>query len=220
MKGAIFDLDGTLLDSMWVWREVDDSYIRGKGKIPEPDLSRKLAYKNMEQSVLYFKEQYSIADPPEQMAAELWGLARHAYYHLVPLKPHAFAFLAELSRRGIKSVVATAGDKAFSCAALKRCGVERYISGIVTCDELRTSKDRPDIFYAAQKLLDLPTEEIVVFEDSLHAVQTAKAASFTVAAVYDSFSAPDEQALKTTADYYLRSFLDWNFAQSGADCGR
>ncbi len=214
MKGIIFDLDGTLLDSMWVWREVDDNYIRGKGKIPEPDLGRKLAYKNMEQSVLYFKEQYGIADPPEQMAAELWALARHAYYHLVPLKPHAFSFLAELTRRGVKCVVATAGDKTFSLAALKRCGVEKYISGIVTCDELKTGKDRPDIFFAAQRLLGLPKEEIVVFEDSLHAVQTAKAAGFTVAAVYDSFSEPDEQALKAMADYYLRSFLDWNFAEN------
>lgn len=209
IKGAIFDLDGTLLDSMWLWHEIDDTYIRNKGKIPAPDLCRALATKNMEQSVEYFQTVYGIDDPAEVMAAELWGMAEQAYYERVPLKEHVYDFLMELKARKIRCYVATASNKAFSIAALKRCGVWDCFEGIVTCDEIGSGKERPDVFFAAQKALGLPQEQIILFEDALHAVQTAKLAGFTVAAVYDKDAEPDEPLIRETADYYLQTMKDF-----------
>ena len=210
-KGAIMDLDGTLLDSMWVWSEIDDIYIRSKGMIPEPDLSRKLARKNMMESVEYFQQAYNIHEPAEKMAADLWALAEYAYRHLTPLKPNVYNFLMECHRRNIRLVIATASDKEFTKAALQRCGVWHLFEGIITSDEIGKSKNEPDIFYAALHMLGLPIEQAVVFEDSLHAIETAKKAGFYTAAVYDKYSEPDKTALRETADFYLRTFLDWHF---------
>lgn len=210
-RGAIFDLDGTLLDSMWIWREVDDTYIRSKGKIPAPDLSRQLATKNMAQSVAYFQTAYQINEPADKMTADLWALAEHAYREKAPLKANVYNFLLELNRRGIRMMVATASDKAFTEAALRRLGVLHLFAGVITCDELGKGKDHPDVFFAAQNILGVPKEEIIVFEDSLHAVETAKKAGFTVAAVYDRFASPDVDKIRQAADTYLYSLLDFNF---------
>ncbi len=212
-QGAIFDLDGTLIDSMWVWREVDDTYIKSKGMIPEKDLSRKLAAKGMMQSVAYFQQVYHIDEPAEQMAAELWGLAEYAYRYKVPLKSNVYNFLLCCKHRGIRCVVATASDKAFTEAALARLGVLQFFDGVITCDEIGKGKNEPDVFYKAAELLGIEQENIVVFEDSLHALLTAKHAGFKVAAVYEKHAAPDEAKIRQHADYYLRSLLEWRFEQ-------
>ncbi len=210
-KGAIFDLDGTLIDSMWVWREVDDTYLKSKGKIPEKDISRKLAAKGMMQSVAYFQQEYGINEPADQMAAELWSLAEYAYRYKVPLKIHVYNFLLELHRRGISMVVATASDKAFTEAALARLGILHFFEGIVTCDEIGKGKTEPDVYYAAQAMLHLPKQEIMVFEDALHAIETAKQAGFYVVGVYEPHQHPDLHKIKAAADCYIHSFLEFPF---------
>ncbi len=220
-KGAIFDLDGTLIDSMWVWREVDDTYLRSKGKIPEKDISRKLAAKGMMQSVAYFQTEYGINEPAEQMAAELWALAEYAYRYKVTLKSYAYNFIKELRRRGIRCVVATASDKAFTEAALRRLGILDDFVAVVTCDEIGKGKDQPDVFFAAQELLGVQKQEIIVFEDAIHAIRTAKAAGFTVAAIYERHQLPDEPQIRLAADFYLSCFPDFNFTEvSTHQCGR
>lgn len=210
-KGAIFDLDGTLLDSMWIWHEVDDTYLRSKGKVPEKDLSRKLSKKGMMESVFYFQQQYDIQEPADQMASDLWGLAEYAYRYKAKLKPNVYNFVKELNHRGIQCVVATASDKNFTKAALERCGVANCFENIITCDEIGKGKIAPDVFFAAQKCLNLKQDEVIIFEDALHAIQTAKSAGFTVAAVYDLSAEHDMEQIKKTADIYLTSLIDWNF---------
>ncbi|MGI6189929.1 MAG: HAD family phosphatase [Clostridiales bacterium] len=209
LKGAIFDLDGTLLDSMPFWDRVGAEYLRQKGHNPPDNINEILKVMDLSQSALYFKQEYSISGSPDEIVKEILELIEYQYRFTIPLKAGVIHFLDNLYNNGIRMCVATASDYDLTKAALERLNVAKYFKFILTCSQAELGKDNPGFFIKALELLQTPKYETIVFEDALYAIKSAKAAGLLVTAVYDESSHEDQEKIKSTADFYLDSFNVW-----------
>lgn len=205
IQGAIFDVDGTLLDSMPIWDTIAQDYLRSLGYTPREDLSKTFASFTMEQAACYYRSEYGVTLSNEEIIAGIDEMIAHFYTHEVQPKPGVDALLHALQSRGVKMCIATATDQHLVEAALERCGIRRYFSAIFTCSSVGHSKKEPQIYRAARAHLGTAKETTYVFEDALHAAQTAAADGFPVAAVFDP-SEQQQEALMTLAQVYLRDF--------------
>ena len=215
LKGVIFDFDGTLFDSMFLWDTAGEVYLRSVGKEPEAGLQQILKPMSLLQSAEYLREKYHI---PLSVEAIMDGINRTVedfYFHTVEPKAGVIAFLEELRRRNVKMCIATATDRYQVEAALQRCGMRHFFSEIFTCTEVGSGKDRPEIFRKAMEHLQGDRSNTAVAEDACHAAHTAKQDGFLVVAVYDSHES-GQQELLHLADVYLPDYFDltgfWKFA--------
>lgn len=206
LKGAIFDFDGTLFDSMSIWDTAGEDYLRSLGYEPENNLSRTLSTMSLYQSACYCKENYQLPLAPEEIMAGINETVEQFYFHTAIPKPGAADLLEQLSRQGVRMCIATATDRYQIEAALKRCRMDHYFTDILTCTSVGHSKREPHIFQAALQRLGTAKEETLVFEDALHAIQTAKSAAFSVAGVFDPHESRQDQ-VRALADLYLTDFL-------------
>jgi HAD superfamily hydrolase (TIGR01509 family) len=207
--GAIFDLDGTLLDSMPVWTNLGRDYLISLGITPPEDIARILKPMSLEESAVYFRAEFNIRRSVAEMTDDFAALIEKQYGELVPLKPHVRELLERLHGAGIRCCIVTATARRLAEAALSRLGALRFFDLLLTCTEVGCGKDRPDIFIKALEQLGMVRDEVIVFEDALHAISTAKAAGFTVAGVYDESAASDKEAIMDIADFYINSFDEW-----------
>ena len=210
LRGAIFDMDGTLLDSMPVWDHAGEQYLESLGIIPEEDLSRKLATFSMMEGAVYMKEKYDLPFQCEEIIDGVKDIVRECYHEKVPLKPGVREFLSKLKRFDIPMTVATATDLDLAEAALKRTGIDSYFTKVVTCQEAGTGKSQPDIFHLARSYMKTEIEDTWVFEDTTHAAATVKRAGFRLAGVYDEASRGMQYDLRDLSDYYLLDFTDFD----------
>ena len=185
LKGAIWDLDGTLLDSMSAWDHVGENYLQRHGYKPEPNLNEVIASMSLHQAADYFIEHYGVKQTRTELIKEAVEIVDDFYRYEAKLKPHAAEFLALLHHSGLKMCIATATERSLVEAALKRCGVLHYFCQIFTCSSVGAGKDEPLIYREALKYLGTDRSNTMVFEDSLHALTTAKKDGFYVTAVYD-----------------------------------
>lgn len=206
LQSAIFDMDGTLLDSMPAWRSLASRALRRLGREPEPGLDRRLRAMTVAQASAYCRERYGLDCSAEELAALFLGEMERFYRTEVLAKPGVERFLSLLRMEGVWMYVATATDRPLAEAALERTGLRRYFRGIVTTQETGLGKDHPEIYERALRRLRSRKEDTAVFEDALYAARTAKAAGFRVAAVYDPSMEADQEALRSLADWYIRSF--------------
>ena len=206
IRGAIFDVDGVLIDSMFIWEGLADRYLATQGKTAEPDIYEKLANHTMEEGAAYMKEQYGLADTPEKIKADCLSIIESFYRFEVEAKPGAKEILKEFQDLGIPMVIASAGDNELMEAALTRLGMWEYFKTAFTCTVLETSKREPRIYLTCADYLGLDPDEIVVFEDVIHAVTTAKNAGFFTVGMGDASSAADREAIRNTADLFLENF--------------
>lgn len=202
IRGAIFDADGTLLDSMDLWDGIGGIYLRSLGYEPREDLNRVLKDMSLAQAARYLRREYGVPLPEDAITDGINALLEHSYRHEIPLKPGARALLETLRRGGVRLCVATATDRYLVEAALDRCGVLSFFGEIFTCGALGCGKDDPRIFEEALRFLGTERAETLVFDDALYALRTAKAAGFPAAAVYDSHETAQEE-LRQLADLYL-----------------
>lgn len=209
-KYAIFDLDGTLVDSMPMWCRLPVEYLRRKGAQARPDLLQEIAVRTLPESVLYIKEAYGLSDSPEQIAKELGEMAFEQYRTSVPAKPHVAQALEQLHRAGVVMCVASASEYEQIRAVLERLDLLKYFVFLHTCTLAGAGKHKPDIFLQSlARMGGTDPAEAVVFEDSLYAAQTAKAAGFAVAGAADKFSAADAPALKELCDFWFENAAQW-----------
>lgn len=206
-KGAIFDVDGTLLDSMWIWDSMGEDYLRSLGIEPKTDIREKLRPMSLYQAACYFRSEYGICDSAEQIMDGVNRRIAHFYTEEVLPKYGAEHFLSRLKASGVNMCIATATDIGLIEVALERCGMAKYFSKIFTCAMVGEGKDSPAIYDASLAFLSTAKKETIVFEDALHAAKTAKAAGYTVAAVYDA-SEPGQKELAEIADYYLKDYKE------------
>ena len=185
MKCAIFDMDGTLLDSMGMWAGVGKELIRLHGKTPAPDVWNDLRVLNSVDSAKYLIERYGFAGTVEEVIQEIDDVAYRRYSTDLPLKPGSLELLQRLSELRIPAILASATDKRLLRTCLNRLGIEQYFFRVNSCEDFLTSKSSPLIFQKSAEMAGVPVENAVVFEDALHAVRTAHAAGFPVVAVYD-----------------------------------
>lgn len=209
--GAIFDLDGTLLDSMDIWLTVGERYLTSKGVTPRGNVHEAIATFNMTQSAEYFQDEYGITDSVPEIIIGVEKLLEDFYAHEAELLPGAGEFLDQLGARGIERCIATTTDRHLVEAALQNNGILDDFAFIQTCSELRTDKEHPKIFLESCKRLGTSQEDTWVFEDAVHAIRTAKDAGFHVCAIEDESMELYRDEICSMADVYLKDFRDWKW---------
>ena len=205
IKGAIFDVDGTLLDSMEIWEDVAIRYLKSIGVEAEPDLPEVMFTMSLPEGAAYVKEHYRLTRETDEIIQGVLDIIRKYYEETAPLKPGVTKILEELSRKRIPMTVATSNNKEEVEAAFKRLGIASYFSRIFTCEEVGAGKTRPDIYMKAAEYMGTRPEETVIFEDVLHAIRTAKKAGFLAVGLYDEASKADQEEIKKEADWYAKS---------------
>ena len=200
LQGAIFDVDGTLLDSMPIWDTVGADYLRAQGITPRPGLRRAICTMSLRQTAAYFRREYGLTQREEEIMAGIDRMLEHFYGAEARPKPGVLSFLEGLRQQGVKMAVATATDRYLVEMALERNGMLPYFQGIFTCTEVGAGKEKPDVFFKALAALGTPMEATPVFEDAYYAAATAKAAGFPVVAVYDPSGAGEWARLQQLAD--------------------
>jgi HAD superfamily hydrolase (TIGR01509 family) len=215
LKGAIFDFDGTLFNSMFIWDTAGEVYLRSIGIEPREDLQNVLKPMSLLQSVTYIREKYVIPLTIEEIMDGINHMVEDFYFHTVQPKEGVVAFLEQMKKQGFRMCIATATDRYQVEAALKRCGMESCFSEIFTCTDVGHGKDEPIIFQKAMDYLGTTKANTVVFEDAYHAAKTAKADGFITVAVYDSHETKQAE-LHSVSDCFLENFTQtehfWKFA--------
>lgn len=206
IEGAIFDLDGTLIDSMPWWEDLGEAYLRRRGKTPAPDVRRHFKRLTMEEAAHYMQETYGLKESIEEICEGVMSGIVNAYREEIPLKPGAAELLRALHDAGVRMCIATATEPYCAYPALERLGIRDYFQDILICSELHTSKTQPFIFQHVLELLGTAKERTLVFEDALHAIEGAHAAGLPVLAVEENGSAADREAIIAEADIYCCSF--------------
>ena len=204
IQGAIFDVDGTLLDSMYVWETVGERYLRSLGLEPRENLWETFKTFTLEQSARYYQEQYGVRLSLEEIMDGINHLIERLYFEEVQLRPGIPELLKRLHEEGVPMVIATATDRYLVEAALKRCEVLHYFKSIVTCQEAG-SKSSPRIYESALAQLGTSKQETWVFEDAFHAARTAVKAGFPVLGIQDP-SEQNQQGLEAISTVYLTDF--------------
>ena len=207
IDAVIFDLDGTLLDSLSAWEHSGSNFLRTQGIVPPPGLDEELAKMSLLDGARLLKKRFHLPQPPEEILRLTLEPIRRHYYEDIQPKPGVLSLLQRLHAQGIKLCVATASDRELTEDALKRTGLLPYFDFILTCDEAGAGKRNPAVYQLARQKLGTPLERTLVVEDALYALQTARSAGFATAAISEPHAAKDQPALKETADYYFLSFL-------------
>ena len=214
IRGAIFDLDGVLLDSMGIWNDLGARYLRSLLVEPEPDLNQILFSMSMEQGAAYLKAHYPLPQSEAEIGDGIARMLADYYFYEVPAKPGAAALLAFLAERNIPMAAATSSPRTHVTQALRRLGLLPYLKEIFTTGEVGVSKHQPDIYHLAAEQLDTRPAETLVFEDSLYALKTAAAAGYRTVGVFDASGEADQAGLSAAADAYLMDLTDfpgcWN----------
>lgn len=205
MKCAIFDFDGTLFDSMFIWENVGEIYLHALGLEPKPSLREDVRALSLYQSACFFQREYSLSLSVEKIMAGINRTVEEFYIHEVQPKPGVVPFLERLKAIGTRMCIATASDRYQVEAALKRCQLDGYFDAIFTCTEIGHGKDEPIIYRKAMEHFGADRADTVVFEDAFHAVQTAKNDGFTVAAIFDQ-SETQQAQLRELADCFIPDF--------------
>ena len=209
VSGAIFDVDGTILDSMEMWRTTGSRFLRKCGVTPPPDIDRLMFQITLEEGASLFGEKFGIEGTPEEIKARVLQMVRDDYRYRLSCKPGVVDVIRELYSAGIPLCVATATDRELILPACERLGLLPFFREIFTCGELGVSKRSPDIYLQAAERLGTPPEKTLVFEDVLHAVRSAASVGFPVVAIYDKNAEPEKETIRTIASLYLDSFADW-----------
>ena len=208
IEGAVFDLDGTLLDSMYIWDTIGEDYLRSLGIQPRENLNRTFKTMSLKQAAEYYRSEYGVTLGTDEIMDGVNGMIERFYFNDVKAKAGVGDVLERLKNAGVRMCVATATDLHLAEASLRRNGLLDYFSTILTCTEVGSGKDAPEIFNRALEHLGTPKERTLVFEDALYAVKTAKAAGFAVVGVYDRSESAHSSEIRSLADFWIGSFQE------------
>ena len=206
IKCAVFDLDGTILDSMDVWAEIDIEFLSARNLKFESGYLDAIAPMGFKAAAEYTVSYYSLNENPEDIIKEWNRMAINAYSHKVGLKPFAKEFLIYLKKKGIKLSVATASDESLYAPALINNGIYGLFDTFTLVSEVSKSKSHPDIYLKAADKSGFGPDNTVVFEDIYEGIAGAKKGGFYTIAVYEKHSLRDSDRIKALADRYIYSF--------------
>lgn len=205
IRGVIFDVDGTLLDSMKIWDDAGKRYLRSLGKEPEADLNKILFALSLADGAAYLKERYNLTESAEEINQGILNIVDDFYRDEAQAKAGVNELLAALAEKGVAMTVATSSDKRQILNALERLDLAKYFMEVFTCGEVGGSKSEPEIFHKAAELMGTTPEETCVVEDGLYALRTANKAGYFTIGVYDDSSRDDWQDLQNEADLAFES---------------
>ncbi|MBD5396346.1 MAG: HAD family phosphatase [Lachnospiraceae bacterium] len=208
IKAVLFDLDGTLVDSMWLWQEIDIEYLGRFGIALPEGLQRDIEGMSFSETASYMKERFQIPDPVETMKADWNQMAWDKYTYKVPLKKGARQFLEHCLKNHIKLGIATSNSKELVNNIIKVHELDHYFSVIVTACEVEKGKPAPDVYLEAARRCDVDPGHCLVFEDIVPGILAGKAAGMKVCAVEDKYSLYQKEEKVKFADYYIENYFD------------
>ena len=203
---AVFDLDGTLLDSLWVWKGAAAAWLVSKGIAPPGDLEDRLRGLTVPQAIGQVQREYGLPGTVEEGVAEICALVARDYAEKVQLKPFARDYLDQLRRQGVPCCLATASEENYILPALERLGILPYFQFIVSRGSLPVAKGDPEYYRLLAGRFSTTADRLTVFEDSLYAIRSAKAAGCRTVALYDKAAEGERSRIKVLCDYFAGGF--------------
>jgi len=208
IKGAIFDLDGTILDSMHIWSEIGLLFLKNKGIEPPPGVEDEFVKMSMVQAAEYYIKNIDPTATVMDIVNEVNSLVQGFYFNEVIKKDGIKEFLGFLKLRDVKMCIATATDKHLVEKALERNGIREYFSEIFTCSSVGAGKDTPVIYDSSLEHLGTPKENTFVFEDALYAIETANKAGYNIVGINDVSEKADPETVKNLCNYYINNYSE------------
>lgn len=208
IEAVIFDLDGSMVDSMWVWKRIDQEYLGKFGiSLPE-DLQKGIGGKSFSETAAYFKKRFRLPDDIENIKADWNRMAWDKYTHEVPLKKGVRELLQYCKAHNVKMGIATSNSRELVEKIVAVHQLESYFGCIMTGCDVARGKPAPDIYLAVAQALHVAPENCLVFEDIVPGIQAGKAAGMQVCAVYDKYSAHQDVLKRSLADHYTVQFTE------------
>lgn len=208
MKAAIFDMDGTLLDSMGMWTTLLPNYFVEQGVGNADTIIQEVERMSFKEAAAYMGEKYGFHKTPEQIYGELEDNIFTAYKTTIALKPYVREYLLKLHNEGIAMCIATLTDLDKAEAVTKRLGIYEFLSFILTVGEVKAGKDQPLIYERCVERLKVDKGDCHVFEDAPYAINTAKRAGFYVCGVHDDSQFYPDGFIEQNCDRFINSFAE------------
>ena len=206
IKGAIFDMDGTLIDSLmlWkaIWKKFGDIFCDGRDFEPSAADDKAVRTMTLKDAMSYINSKYSIAKSGDELLCAADRIMRDFYANDVQLKDGASEFLEYCYNKGIKMCIASATDITLLKIAVEHCKIGKYFINILSCAEIGKGKDQPDIYLKALECLGTKTEDTYIFEDSHIAIETADKLGIKTVGIYDKYNY-DQDKIKNIAAIYI-----------------
>ena len=210
-KAVIFDLDGTLVDSMWMWKAIDIEYLGRYGIELPPTLQKDIEGKSFSETAVYFKETFQLPDSLEKIKSDWNQMAYDKYTKEVWLKKGVKEFLDYCKANKIKLGIATSNSRELVESTIDALNIRDYFDYIMTSCDVAKGKPAPDVYLETAKRLEVEPSECLVFEDIEMGILAGKNAGMEVCAVEDDFSLDQTEEKKRLADYYIRDYFDIKF---------
>lgn len=207
-KAVLFDLDGTLVDSMGVWEEIDIEYLSMHGLEVPQGLQHEIEGIPFTEVAVYFRKRFQLQESLEEIMQTWLDMAMDKYCYEIPLKKGACEFVRCLEKQGIRMAVVSSNHLELIRACLEAHGIADCFSVIITADDVEKGKPEPDVYLEAAARLKVKPEECLVFEDIVPGITAGKRAGMQVCAVEDSYSEYQKLEKMKYADYYIHSFED------------
>ena len=207
IKACLFDMDGTLVDSMHIWKDIDIAFLGRFGYELPPTLQKEIEGMAFKETAQYFKERFNLPLSIEEIMDQWNEMAFRVYAEEIDYKKGAFAFLKMLKKMGIRTAICTSNSKELVAAVGEHLGFIPYFDTIITSCEVGAGKPAPDIYLEAARRVGVSPEECLVFEDIVMGLTAGKRAGMKLCAVEDPFSADQREEKMAMADYYIEDYL-------------
>ena len=208
IKACFFDMDGTIIDSMWMWKDIDIRFLGERGIELPGDLQKRIEGKSFSETAVFFKEEFNLCESLDEIKSIWNDMAMEAYCNRVQLKEGVLEFLKELKAKGIHTGIATSNSLELALGCLRALDVEQYFDTVVTGCCVGVGKPAPDIYLKCANDCQVNPDECLVFEDVLAGIESGHNAGMKVCAVFDEYSESTDEFKKQTADYYINSFKE------------
>lgn len=207
-ENYIFDLDGTLIDSMTVWDNVGYDFLVSKNITPPSDLNDRLKTMSFEEAARYFIDELGLKMSVPDIINGVTETAADKYRYDIELKEGVYEFLEKSLTENKRMCILTASEEYYLIPLMKRLNIERFFDKLITCTNIKMSKSSYEIYNKTAEIMGYGMDKTAVFEDALHGVENSKKAGFFTVGVYDAAETENSEKIKNTSDIYIKSFKE------------